>query len=1104
MNLIKFPVSTTNIFPLANSVAGGQLLSEWNIRSREMVGTSSSVKYDIGPSFAHSEDDFKLTLQSDGVISSISTSEIVIQPGKAIVNGHFIQSLAPISIDMLERNTWLQQHNQAPLTGTIGVGLKAFYSTESTMAGTMQVENGDDMYAGIQVILLPANQLTTPDEDITTQTTEGSATCDLKLGTFEFTNGAVANIFNDPRKLQYVGSDRIRDIKRGLSDTYITKTGLNPKYLYVFSGKSSSTTFDTWCVANDSLFVWDTNPRTTTDASQATYTYGARFTQSADGEAVQLILPHKQVDGMQDGQGRPEYYADKILSLPAASYADNTPGIVTKTYTKNIKNLESKLSNIYQLVKGKQVGYFDTLAAISDLPPINANWEIGDYVLVAQDSTTGAELNDLSMPSTLYAIVPGYVQGLTFFGKGDLDSDVVPAGLKGIELESAEVTSIPVEEISVADSLGTNILDYTPVASNSVILILSSTVAHTITKSDLIDAETGEESTSFTVSHSDYAIQPSERNYVELLSTNSNFNVQYRNKTQDAIAWDTANNSITFNRLQSTGTELKSWAECGIYEGDTIVMVVDNRNYPTSAHTAMQTLTPNGQYNPSTGEIFSTRINGFTAEISPRAMYSYYKMTAELFSDYTSFRGVPGEDYFVATYTYVDDNDVSHYQKYYFVVSQAYPREWSEPIQLTGSVPFAQENIVGGFYNVTEDTNYTDRGYVYLDSSGHLRLRDYSLLRAGTLAYQLGESIDEFGEGESLSSIQDTLDEYINDRIAFMSNDAREATDTPNVIEITIHLSDDAPESDEDDGYRNLYIRNIDSRFNTSVYFHFTGDATNKTIINFVDCERIRIDNNICGSALGNGTAGPVINLYRCGLYYDPYVMNYIATCSRPTTSYSYYDFESAEVMVSENGYPSWFTGMKDINLWYQRYTDTDPNLTVDDMTVRELDVAAESESIDFWTPLSPNDNHYATALSSVTFAGDGSIIGCGLLVANKSTENVTQNDTIVVSEFTLPSGEGLTYPASCMTRRLKVTGTFTTAYYTDAGWYVTETAFTAQTSTYDEYTSSQQIKGTIAFHEKTTVIQANVGSDMTEGGIPGWSDGSYNLFYGGIVSANS
>ena len=137
------------------------------------------------------------------------------------------------------------------------------------------------------------------------------------------------------------------------------------------------------------------------------------------------------------------------------------------------------------------------------------------------------------------------------------------------------------------------------------------------------------------------------------------------------------------------------------------------------------------------------------------------------------------------------------------------------------------------------------------------------------------------------------------------------------------------------------------------------------------------------------------------------------------------------------------------------------------------------------------------TALASLTFAGNGDVIGCGLLVANNSTDNVDPGEKIVVGDFELPQGSGLTYPKTCMTRQLKVTGTFTSAYYSDEVWYVTDTSFSALTSKYDQYDATTTTKGNIAFHSKTSLVE----SGITQTSIPVWETDTYHLFFGGVIS---
>ena len=86
MNFITFPVGSTNIFPAANGKNGSQLLSEWNLRSRETVGTSSQITYEIGPSYVHSPEDFYVRLLQDDSGDYINSYTLEITEGRGIVN----------------------------------------------------------------------------------------------------------------------------------------------------------------------------------------------------------------------------------------------------------------------------------------------------------------------------------------------------------------------------------------------------------------------------------------------------------------------------------------------------------------------------------------------------------------------------------------------------------------------------------------------------------------------------------------------------------------------------------------------------------------------------------------------------------------------------------------------------------------------------------------------------------------------------------------------------------------------------------------------------------------------------------------------------------
>ena len=104
---------------------------------------------------------------------------------------------------------------------------------------------------------------------------------------------------------------------------------------------------------------------------------------------------------------------------------------------------------------------------------------------------------------------------------------------------------------------------------------------------------------------------------------------------------------------------------------------------------------------------------------------------------------------------------------------------------------------------------------------------------------------------------------------------------------------------------------------------------------------------------------------------------------------------------------------------------------------------------------------------------------------------------TIIGGSFTIPQGADLNYPVECITKALKVTGTFTTAYYStpDAKWIVSDTTFTALSGTYSA--ASGMSDGTIAFYNKPAMIPSTYTNVET---IDGWTPGSYHIFYGGTV----
>lgn len=886
---ITFPVASTNIFPLSNSKSGGQLATEFNLRSIDTVGTPSIVEYHIGPSYVHSMRDYEVSVLKDNIGSIVSSATLQISPGRGVINGHYVETFAPMVIDLLEENNRLSKKKGAkPLRGKLAIGIRAIYSTEATMAGAMKVENEHNMYEGLQVVILPEEEFLLPT-DVPEKERRDQIKAHLKLATFNFYDGAIQNVSNNPDKCKYIDAERINNMTGMLDGTYISKSLLNPRKLYTFAGKGTdpNTGMDTWCDSLDSLMIWDKKPGQPT-TQKPIYDQATFATQN--GKTV-LALPHKQVDGMVNASGQLEYYPPRIMELPVADYGTNTPGTVDGKYTQNIKNIAKRLSEFHQLVKGKQIHYIDIKTEDTKLPPINPLWDVGDYVLVGQDYTADVTTDTARPPATIYAVLPGVVTEIEFVG------------------------------------ITNNITEPPTLLSGAQLLEI----------------------------------------------------VAYENK-------DTAPDNT------------------GKIEGQ----------LPT------------------------------------------------FFTDEDEIRGRKNVDYFVLTY--YTGKDLQTYKKYYYSVKDSKPRTWSNFILLTGEIPLAQEDVIGGFYNVPiNSAEATDAGYVYRDENGHLRLLDYGLLRSGTLAYQLGEDI-ELPKGLTLEELQNYLDEFVNERIAFPTDKHRLESSTPNLINIYLDVS-------QDDEGGDLYIRNIDSRFGAAVYLHISGTATDNVTIHISDCERFRIASNLV-------YGGPKISLYRTNIYYDASVFNYIQTSHLNDT----------------------VKGMRDITLWYERFEDSDANIVVDGMTVSEVDAPIISSDIDFWNESSSNDNHYFYALKSITFSGEGEIVGCQMLVANDSTNNVDPGHKLVLSKFRLPQGYGLLYPDTCLTKPIKITGSFVSAYLSGSpsdGWVVTDTNFTALTGVYDAFAQGTPIEGTIAFHADTNVIAADLNVET----IPGWQSDSYHIFSGGVIS---
>lgn len=1029
MNFTRFPANTTNIFPIANSKTGGQLLTEFNLRSRESVLTNESVKYMIGPSYCHSENDFIVRLQEDELGVAVSSTTLEITDGRALVNGHYVESLVNVTVDLAEANRQLKASGRGELKGRLGIGLRAMYSTEQTLSASMRIENNQNLMTGIQIVILPIGRIASGYFVLPEQTPDSDelVTCHLKLAEFYYLNGQIKSIKQNKDKTVAISASRVGDFAGLLDEHYLTKDGLNPKKIYTLAGKSSDGQKilgkPTWCDSTDSMFIWQKASKLTTtlkDPNLDQAEFGVMYSDGriakniindeskASNETIVLELPHKSVDGrMWNAEGLEEFYNPRILHLPQANYEQGLPGTVTSDYTNCIKAINEKVNNFYNLPRGRQRGFIDVLDARSAkdfntqeydsneehiLPNLNPNWQPGDYILVREDNTVTTSSDLIAAPSSLYIVLPPQVSRIELQDKTPRTSeDDLPLGHDGIEI-MRRVRSYPGSEYDSKE------------------LVLQ-TIA-------------------------------------------SEFN---------------------FNNPNQYNTDF------GIYS-----------SYAGETNTALR-----GMYKQmSKSSVYALGKNETTGSATPPILLEGYDGT-DIYYDYQDYITLE-----VINVPVLDDSGnllkkVTYY--YYFAVTNVISntKSYSDPILLTGSIPLATEDAIGGFYNVGESN--LDNGYVIRDSSGHLKLLDYSLLRSGVLAYQLGEDKD-FGSGLSIDELQSELDEYVNDRVAFRTQSQAsqiEANDgNSKIIKITLNLTEIDSES-----YGSLTIKNIDSRWGTSVHLVITGKANSNTTINIVNCEKIRVTFALSGSDIDfEAGYGPTLNVYDSCIYYDASLIDYIHMCDRV---YSSTATTSDEL---KRAYPEGFNGFSNISIWYEKFDNDDADLIVDGMTVIEVNSPIIPDDVDFWSEAVINDNHYYYGLQSITLDGQGNLVNFGLYIRNDMSANIEFGKTIAVAEFSLPQGSAFSYPETSIVKQMKVTGDFVTAYSSEdpLGYIVMKTSFTALTQKYigTSTTGTQSEKGTISFLSESEYIDDFVSINGLDQGVPidGWESNSYHVFKGWTI----
>ena len=1087
MNFIAFPVGATNIFPLANSSAGGQLMSEFNIRSRESVATDSTVKYFIGPSYTHSMEDFAVYSQKDGYDTTISNTSIQIQPGRALVNGHYVELLSPIIIDLDDANYLANKENITALKGDLAVGLRMAYSTYQTLAGSALVENKDDYYEGIQVVVVPKEAVKLP-KDVPGITQFPQVNMHLLLGTFTYKNGVVSKITQNSSKIQNVEAERIGNIDSLLSDKYVGKDNLDPNKLYVFSGKSDDGTTvdgrDTWCDATDSLMIWDNHPSISTvlPSNQAYFKYN-----SSSGE-TSLVVPHKQVDGMKNTGGQLVYFDDKELKIPSADYTAGTGGVVTPAYTKKIKNISEKLDLFYRLPNGRMRQYIPILTDREDLPEIpvsrDSKWPYAasEFSLDIRSLQSAISSLDARITSIEDGLESRIQERTSAYSSEYIAANVTPQ-FTSIQKSISDIHNDISAIQSVLNSIGTGTDDSTEQA----IALLNTRV--TSVENEI----RGEGGLTDKITELERRMGSYEQTLADTVHTTVIAEVDSRYSSFETTMTEIANqelNSIReeatrlFSQIQETldaHSVFTTWTWMpGDYvlvgEDQTVAANVDGR-YPSTMYIVgpsnvlsikyvdtivehisiadgLTSATYQRAYQTMLREVPQSLAGG--VELDSRQISAASDANIHLWDPLSSYRGAPGIDYFVARMVETDEaTSTETWTCYYYTPTLTENRfDYLDPVWITGGVPLATESSIGGFINVPGDAY--GGGYVRMNDDGFLQLVDYELLLTGVLAYQLGQNYSE-GAGLSIEEIQSILEENVNDRVAFPNAYHSEEADRLGVDPNVIHLYLSLPETPG-----TLTIHDIGSRYGTSLYVHISGSATSETIVNFVNCDKLRIDHTISGA--------PTINLSRCHLFYD------------------------AEVLDRLNS-------ISNLTLWYERYESTDPDLQVDGMTVTLLGKMESTDSIDPWDSTYANDNHYSYSLRSLTFGSDGSVIGIGMLVGDSTTSNIDEGKSVFASEFILPQSVGIGYPPSKMTHRIKVTGSFVSHYYVanEGAYMMKHTEFSAITQKYDRLTASNEVGGTISFYTDAQLVSAINGVDVTTT-VDGWDLNTPHYFLGGII----
>lgn len=1143
MDFVKFSSTTCTVFPVANTVSGGQLVTEYNLRSRESVSTNPEITYTSYPSYTHDKNDFSISRGSNAHTISIAA-------GQCVLNGHYFESLAPIDIDMQLANG--TRDTEDLLTGNLKIGLRAFYSTDTTMSGSLIAEDSNYMLEGIRVVILPENNFITPDDS---PDDESAVTAHLLLGSFRYSiENGVSNIKQNNSKFYSIPAERISDLGDALDGKYLTGDPIYPSGIFTMEGRGSSdgsiTSQPTWSNSTNSLMLWDNSTETTTNKPTL---QAAQFNTFPMGDNTYTILqiPHKQIDGYFEAyvvngetKYRRLYFPTKNLTLPLADFDRGTAGTVDRSYTNKIKNLAKKFDTIYLLPNGKQRAFIEEISSLEDrpkmLPPINGSWNYGDYVLVRNDLSVDWATDGDSTISTMYVVLGPYVSDIEYVGEvyqsdslevyeTDKQTVLDNNGLTGTEINYAGIDTTATlinSQADFAEMYYTNSIAFLENKKTNGKYTLHS-VASSYSDPDVSYfpdvaivgsvATDNIDTTTRTLRFNSLGVGEIVNNTPFVIRQDSRYTLKYSTDggstfttltadthvdppdvyTEDYIeftdgsyVWkvsggETIHFETTKTSLNNQSVEIKMYyshsavdiasrlkvlylAEQGIDSYDVYVYTGDANvgegGYikrcsavycPEIADTSVS---ENDKYIAITKVIDEYISNNYQSKIPLTDTNGNYVYRLS-----TKVTGNTIIDYMELTYAFTSGN--TGQVKYLTQIFKIpYPSGvfgksgYSEPIIITGNVFLATTDMVGGFYNIdVSNESYADNGYIYLDSEGHLRLYDYELLRSAELAYILNTD-KVLGDGMTYEELQSQLNDEVNNRVAFPT--AYTATTEMNQFTVTITLV-----LSKSDTEQTILIDNIDQRYGTAVILNIRGEADENTTLRIVNCNKIKINPNISGN--------PNIEVYNSGVCYDASVFNTVSK-------------------------------FQNISLWYEKFSESDPNLVVNGMTVTDLDVASfilgQDTSLTTYLNTAPEtvqydltfgDYNFTYGLRSITMSSDGYVSEVGIYVKNQSSTRSSiaisadtgHTSKLYLAKFKLPQSVNLQYPITKIGANIRIDGSFISGYETtDNDKYLLATnSFAAMVnkfdissvSSFEEYSGVYYAIGTISYRIDTDVYEA-------------------------------